>query len=124
MLLALAPALWRLTHAAEKARPSAVVSPTAVRNTIRLHLTFAPRPSSFRVLHLGKAVWSATVGNNEMEQTLEVPFPEQGIDLEFQIAWPEDVVGALRVRLTDPKHREHDKSVWGRGATTEVLTFP
>ena len=46
------------------------------------------------------------------------------VDLAVEVAWPEDVEGALRLRLTDPDGDEHDKTIWGRGVMQEIVTFP
>lgn len=77
-----------------------------------------------RVLHLGEEVWRETAPGAEIERELRVPFPQEGIELQFEVAWPEETLGAMRARLTTPDGTEMDRSVWGKGAVTEVVSFP
>jgi hypothetical protein len=123
LLLAVAPLVWRLTHAQERAaKPVAERVPEV--STIRLRLTFSHLPDSLRLLHLGKEVWSALPRTLELERSLSLSYPPEGVDLEFQLQWPENTPCAMRVRLTDPSGREHERTLWGEGKTSDVLTFP
>ena len=61
---------------------------------------------------------------SDVTKTLTLAYPKEGVDLAVEVAWPEDVEGALRLRLTDPDGNEHDKTLWGRGKMEEVVTFP
>jgi hypothetical protein len=123
LLLAAAPLVWRITHGRE-ASTTAVAEAGPQTKSIRLQVTFTQLPLSFRVLHLGKEVWSATSRTPEIEQNLSIPYPPEGVDLEFELAWPERTVCAMRVQLTDPDGQEYERTIWGEGKTSEVLTFP
>ena len=60
-----------------------------------------------------------------MERKLQLAFPKEGIDLQFQIEFPEaTTLAAVRVRLNDPDGNALEKSLWGTGRIDEVLTFP
>jgi hypothetical protein len=118
--------LWRLTHA-----PAGGVSmnaPAAVESAaseVRLELTFTTVPTKLRVRHLGKEIWNAEPTDLAVEQTMKLPFPAEGVDLEFEAKFSEGApLAAMRVRLTDPDGGEHEKTAWGRGEIDEVLTFP
>ena len=116
--------LWRLTQEVRADRP--VTPPEAVleQKAIHLHLSFTTLPSAVKVLHLGQALWEEKNPTIEMERDLAIPCPKEGIDLQFELTWPAEPLAAMRIQLTDPEGREHDKSVWGRGETSEVVTFP
>ena len=125
VLLALGFPLWRLTHAAEAsqtpAQPVAIVQAKA----IHLQLDFTLPPKKIQVLHLGKEVWSEDAPPAEMERDVPLVYPDQGVDLQFHIEWPEDApLAAMRVKLTDPAGDTHEKSLWGKGVVDDVLTFP
>ena len=117
--------LWKLTRAdATVAAPARAEMASA---NVSLRLTFSAPPESFTISHLGKVVW--TERSNGFHTTYEshdlaLPFPKEGVDLVVKVAWPGDAEAAVRLRLTDPDGNEHDKTVWGRGETEEVVTFP
>ena len=100
--------------------------PAAVEaQEIGLRLAFTLVPKSVRVLHLDTEVWSETAPVAEMEHRLKLAFPDEGIDLRFQIEWPDGApLAAMRATLTDPAGDAHEKSVWGSGRADEVVTFP
>ena len=123
-ILALGWPLRQLTNASDAPReqPKAAVV-TAKEVGLRLEFTLVPK--SVRVLHLGKEVWSETAPAAEMEHTLKLAYPDEGIDLQFQIEWPAGApLAAMRATLTDPAGDAHEHSVWGQGGTEEVVTFP
>ena len=123
-ILALGWPLRELTSAstAPRAQPAAVA---VEAREVGLKLTFTLVPKSVKVLHLGQEVWVETAPQAELEQTLQLAYPDEGIDLQVQIEWPADApLAAVRVTLTDPAGEAHEKSVWGRGSVEEVVTFP
>ena len=123
-ILALGWPLRRLTTAADVPReqPQAAV---VEAKEIGLRLGFTLVPKSLKVLHLGREVWSENAPTAEVERTLKLAFPAEGIDLEFQIEWPAGApLAAMRATLTDPAGDVHEKSVWGTGSTDETVTFP
>jgi len=125
ILLALGLPLWRLTHADEPAPVEAKAATPAPAKAIHLHLDFTVAPKSFKVINLEKELWSETAPKAEMERDLTLVYPAQGVDLQFHIEWPDEAgLQAMRAKLTDPMGEEHEKSLWGKGATDDVLTFP
>lgn len=112
-------------------RPSAALAypasgPSAEhRKAISLQLSFTTMPKKVVVQHLDREVWREPAPGAEMEREIALAYSEKGVELVFQIDWPEDVpLAAARVRLTDPTGATHEKNVWGRGAVEEVLSFP
>jgi hypothetical protein len=124
-LLALGFPLWRLTHAAEAPVEQAQPAPAVQAKAIHLQLDFTLPPKKIQVLHLGKEVWSEEAPATEIERDMPIDYPDQGVDLQFHIEWPDDApLAAMRAKLTDPAGDTHEKSLWGRGAVDDVLTFP
>ncbi|MDB6171095.1 MAG: hypothetical protein JWL59_406 [Chthoniobacteraceae bacterium] len=126
VLLVLGWPLWNLTHAPAK-QPSPVVPAVSAETPLKmvaLQLTFTTVPSRLKILHLGKEVWAQAVSAQDVEVELQLPYPEKGIDLQFEIAWPGDALAAMRVKLSDPAGTEHEKTLWGRGEVNDVLAFP
>ena len=120
--------IWRLTQAR-------AVSPTqrstekrgdggTKEHEAEIRLTFTAPPNSVKVLHLGKEIFGQSAPDAEIERVLALRWPADGVDLRFQVEWPEAAgLAAMRVQVTGPDGEEHDQSVWGTGATDEVLTF-
>jgi len=124
VLLGLGIPTWKLTH-----EVVANTSPTGATPNLQaevlLQLTFTSLPASLRVSHLGREVWNVAAPAQEVERKLALVFPEEGIDLLFQVTWPADApLAAMRMRLTDAAGETHEKSVWGTGALEEAVTFP
>jgi len=123
-ILALGWPLRRLTSASDAPReePKAAV---VEAKEIGLRLSFTLAPKAVKVLHLGKEVWSETAPAADLERTLKLAYPSEGIDLEFQVEWPAEAPRAvMRAALTDPAGEAHEHSVWGQGSMDEVVTFP
>jgi hypothetical protein len=119
--------LWQLTRPQEVMASTPEPKPAApsAAKAIGLHLTFTTVPKSFVIRHLDKEIWKATAPEADMEQQVTLAYPDEGVDLQFHIEWPEDApLAALRVQLTDPAGDQHEKSVWGKGVVDEVVTFP
>ena len=117
--------LWHLTEPGPVAAPvDAPEAPAEQARPIHLEFTFTRPPTAVQVLHLGKEVWSGSALETTAETKIEVPYPEQGIELVFSVNWPEGEPAAMRVRLRTPSGDEHERTLWGEGETTEVLSFP
>jgi hypothetical protein len=119
--------LWRLTRPVE-AEAAAPASPAAVpeeKKAIQLHLNFTTVPKGFLIRHLDNDVWKVDAPEADMEHEVSLVYPQEGVDLQIHIDWPDDApLSAARVQLTDPAGDIHDKTVWGKGAVDEVVTFP
>ena len=125
LLLLLALPIARLTRAPATAAPPPAPAERAPAGEIQLALTFTVQPTQLRVRHLGREIWATVPTGLDLEQTVSVPFPAEGVDLEFEAKFPEGApLAALRVRLTDPTGGKHEQTCWGRGEIDEVLTFP
>jgi hypothetical protein len=119
--------LWRLTRPAEVEAAAPATPPTAQeeKKAIQLHLTFTTVPKGFVIRNLDDEVWKVDAPEADMEHEVSLVYPEEGIDLQIHIEWPDDApLSAARVLLTDPAGDTHDKTVWGKGAVDEVVTFP
>jgi hypothetical protein len=124
-LLALAPALWRLTRADARTVQQPVV-PMPVKNaSVEGRLIFSTPAKRAVIQHLGREVWSKAEPAAAENFTCEIPWPKEGVELHVTVEWPEGTrAAAMRLRLTAPDGTEHDRSVWGDAAADEVLVFP
>ena len=114
----------RLTRAASVVATPIPTNAAAALAKVPVELQFTTPPKSARIRHLGKVVWSADAPGASGDAELSLPWPKEGVDLIVEITWPDDApLAAARVVLTDPAGEEQTRSVWGRGATSEVLTF-
>lgn len=113
----------RLTRASTIAAPAPATKATASAK-VPIELRFTAAPKSVRIQHLGKIAWSADDPGTSADAELDLSWPEEGVDLLIEIAWPDDApLSAARLTLTDPAGNEHTGSIWGRGPTNKVLTF-
>lgn len=112
----------RLTRAVAVVAPEPVKAAASVKVPVELRFTTAPK--SVRVQHLGKIVWSTDAPGTSADAELTLSWPQEGVDLLFEIAWPDDApLSAARVVIADPTGNEHTATIWGTGATNKVLTF-
>jgi len=131
-ILALGWPLWRLTavdEATKTAAPGATTEAPAAAaapvREIKLQVTFTTPPKSFSIRHLGREVWSDKNGKTEAEKTLQLPYPKEGVELQFAADFPEVApLAAARLVLTDPQGDDHEKSCWGTRRIEEVVAFP
>jgi hypothetical protein len=117
--------LWQLTRPEAAAAPLPKPATASTKKAISLHLTFTTVPKSLSVRHLDEEIWKEAAPQADMEKKITLDYPDEGIDLQFHIEWPDDApVAAMRAQLTDPAGDTHDKSLWGKGTVDDVLTFP
>jgi hypothetical protein len=102
--------------------PEAIPVPTA--DTLHLQVSFTTPPSRLQLNSLGQPIWQEARPTAEMERDLPIPFPPEGIELQFQATWPADLKAAARLRLTDPQGVSYERVVWAAGETSAVLSFP
>ena len=125
VILLLGWPLRELTGGSPQARTAQPAATPVSAKEIELQLSFTTVPKAVRVLYLGKEVWSDAAPAAEIERKLRVPFPKQGVDLQFEVEFPDgSPLGAMRARLIDPAGETHEKSLWGTGRIDDVLTFP
>jgi hypothetical protein len=125
ILLALGWPLHRLLSAGETGRGGVPLPKQKVeeKRPVHLQVSFTAAPSALRVLSLGETIWTEPNPALEVERDLTAAYPKEGIELQFDIDWPEGARNAAKVVLTDPEGAQHTGFVWGSGKTTEVLTF-
>ena len=126
VLLALAYPLHQLLRpevtAATPGAPLPAAKPVQAKG-VHLQMSFTQAPRKMRVLSLGEPVWEVESPAGEVEKDLPIAYPPEGVDLQFELEWPEGVRAAARARLTDPEGVEHTGFIWGQGATTDVVVF-
>jgi hypothetical protein len=114
----------RLTRAAVVAASTPAPAKVAASLKVPVELRFTTPPKTVRIQHLGKPIFSADAPGSSLDAELTLPWPAEGVDLLFEIGWPEDApLSAARVVLTDPASNEHTATIWGTGPTPKVLTF-
>ncbi len=126
IILSLGYPLSRMTGAGDASPAMTTPRPdSASTKTVHIALTFTLPPKSVKVSALGQEIWTETAPAAELEKDLSIAYPAEGVDLRFQVEWPDDApIAAMRVKLTDPKGDDHEKSVWSKGPADEAVTFP
>jgi len=127
LLLAGIP-LWRMTHeaAAESVIPPATGAAPERRSQVHLEVGFAQKPLRFAISYLGKTIWESDMVTDLTEQKdITMPYPKEGVDLEYQVTWPpgtQQTAARLSVAPNDAEPVE--KTLWGAGQVDDVLSFP
>lgn len=117
--------LWQLTRPEANVSTLPALAPAAAMKAIGLHLTFTSVPKAFTIKHLEGEIWKESAPQAEMEKSVTLDYPPEGVDLQFHVEWPGDgPVNAVRIQLTDPAGDAHEKSLWGKGTVDDVVTFP
>jgi hypothetical protein len=119
--------VWPLLRLTRRASAVSAPSPAAHESKLvsaHLELAFTQLPQRISVMHLGKEIWVSEVKDAEIEHEISLPWPDEGIDLRFLIAWPEGApLAAAQVHIAAPDGRELEQSIWSRGPADTVLTF-
>jgi hypothetical protein len=127
ILLALGFPLHRLLRASAGAGPAVTETPrekAPAAAKVQLQVNFTTAPAEFRVRSLGKEVWKESKPAEQIERSLTLAFPKEGIELQVEADWPAGTRGAAQVRLSDPQGLEHVKYLFGEGSASDVLSFP
>ena len=128
-LLALAPIVASITRktapAAGMVEPPEITTPDVAAAKIEGAWTFTTPPQRVAVKHLGAEVWGKVSPGAQVEFSITIPWPAEGVELHVAIEWPPGTeTAAARLRLTAPDGAEHDRTVWGGASADEVLVFP
>ena len=112
--------LWQLTRPedAEAAAPSPSPTASTIKKAIHLHLTFTATPKSFVVRHLDEEIWKVNAPEAEMEHDVSIDYPDEGVDLQLHIEWPDDAPcgrGALAVDRPSRRYPRQECVGQGRG---------
>lgn len=103
----------------------AMAAPAATRETVaHLEIVSTKFPFTFSVAHLGKVVWQGTSPGAAVANDVRLPIPQEGIDLALEIAWQGGETAAAKLILSHDDNDPVERTVWGSGKASDVLTFP
>ena len=103
----------------------AMAAPAATRETVaHLEIVSTKFPFTFSVEHLGKVVWRGTSSIASVANDLRLPIPKEGIDLSLEIEWPDSGNAAAKLVVTHDDNDPVERTIWGSGKASDVLTFP
>ena len=122
VLLFLLIPLHRLTERVTAKESSA---PTVVKPAERVHLGIktTAAPFRFQITYLGRTLWAGDAAGAELEKDVDIDFPKEGIDLVVDATWNNPALVALQISVSTPDGTTLDKTLWGRGKISDVVTF-
>jgi hypothetical protein len=124
IIAALAWPLGRLTHRSEANAEVLRTKPPEDRQ-VAIAFSFTHVPARVAIWHLGEQIWESDVKATEIDTMLEVPWPEEGIDLRVLIEWPKgNQLAGAQVRIVDPEGVEYERGIFSKGPADEILTLP
>lgn len=109
-----------------RAKP-AVVAPSATpaaETLAHLEIVSTKTPFTYAVSHLGKIVWQGTAAASPVETDVRLSIPPQGIDLSLSVTWNESGEAAAKLVVTHDNNDPVERTVWGDGSASDVLTYP
>ena len=128
VLLALSWPLSVITRPVENgaspAQESPVASAPSAGARLPLQMTFSRPAKNAELLYSGKRIWFAERPPASVYVTLDIPFPQEGVELEARAQWEDEEQSALRLQLTTPQGDEIDRSVWARQTLQAIVPFP
>ena len=120
LLLLLIP-LHRLTDRA--ASGTAVISPPSSTKHAQLSIRSTAAPFRFQIEFLGKVLWAESSSSPELSKEVDIDFPKEGIDLAVDGSWDSQELVALEVSVSLPDGATLEKTLWGRGRISDVITL-
>ena len=122
LLLLLVPLRSFTTARAQK--PVDIEAAPASKTPAHLEIVSTKSPFEFSVKHLGKILWQGSSAMESTSKDLTLPIPREGVDLALEIAWPGGGTAAAKLILTHDDNDPVERTVWGDGRASDVLTFP
>jgi hypothetical protein len=121
LLLLLVP-LWSFTGV----RTAAPMAERAAQAETSAHLEIVSTkwPFTFSVSHLGKIIWSGSSSAASIEKDVSLPIPKEGVDLLLKMNWAGSETAAAKLILTHDDGEPVERTLWGAGTASDVLTFP
>src|ERR1700694_4047364 len=118
--------LRHLTRASSPAPAAPAPAPGSPLVPVRLAVAFAQKPLRFEIDYLGKPLWKDdAVQATTAEKTIAMPYPKEGVDLEYKVAWPAgNPLAAARLSVAAGQAEPSSKTLWGAGQVDDILTFP
>jgi len=123
LLLLLVPLRSFTTARAKQADAAPAAKPTP-ETLAHLAITSTKTPFTYTVAHLGKVVWQGAAATSPAATDVKLPIPPQGIDLTLSITWSEPGEAAARLSLGHDDNDPVERTVWGDGSASDVLTYP
>ena len=125
LLLASIP-LWRMTHETAAASVVAAISAPEAQSQVHMAVAFAQKPLRFEISYLGKPIWqSDLVTSLTAEKDIAMPYPKEGVDLEYNVVWPPGTpLCAARLSVAPNDAEPVEKTLWGTTQIDDVLSFP
>lgn len=123
LLLLLVP-LRSFTTARTKPAAAAPSTTPAAETLAHLEVVSTKAPFTFAISHLGKIVWQGTAATSPAATDVKLPIPSQGIDLLLSVTWSEPGEAAAKLIVTHGNNDPVERTVWGDGSASDVLTYP
>lgn len=121
LLLLLLP-LRSFTAAHEPAAMAATAS--TPETSTHLEIVSTKSPFTFSVEHLGKVIWQGRSEGASSATDVQLPIPAEGIDLALKMGWADGGTAAAKLILTHGDNDPVERTAWGDGSASDVLTFP
>jgi len=108
------------------ARPpvAATVVAATPETTAHLEIVSTKSPFTFSVGYLGKPIWHGTSDGPTTASDVKLPIPKEGIDLSLDVGWTGPETSAAKLVLSHDDNEPTERTVWGSGQASDILTFP
>lgn len=108
------------------ARPPVVAAVAAATPETMAHLEVVSTkwPFTFSVGYLGKPIWHGTSDGPSVANDVKLPIPKEGIDLSMDVGWTGAETAAAKLTLSHDDNEPAERTVWGSGQASDILTFP
>ena len=99
-------------------------APDVTSQKLPLVLSFTRNATRIELRHLGAVVWAKDRPGLREALDLNIPFPQEGVELAVTVQWPGLELSALRLQLATPEGTELERSAWGTETMEAVISFP
>lgn len=117
--------VWSMTREKQVSPAVATVVVAAPAQQLRVTLSFAEPPLSFRLKHDDEILCEGSAPDGEFSRDWKIVVPPEGVELLLKAEWPfPSPKTAVRVEISRGDNGLVDQTFWTEGSLVQSVTVP